>query len=53
MLLMQDWAVIPGPGNKKVSILDGIKNLAENKNIEITLFKRNRLEYKRIYDGSC
>lgn len=28
-----------GPGNKKVSILDGIKNLAENKNIEITYSK--------------
>lgn len=28
-----------GPGNKKVSILDGIKNLVKNKNIEITYTK--------------
>lgn len=28
-----------GPGNKKVSILDGIKNLVKNKNIEITYSK--------------
>ena len=28
-----------GPGNKKVSILDGIKNLAENKNIEVLYSK--------------
>jgi beta-glucosidase len=28
-----------GPGNKKVSILDGIKNFVKNKNIEITYSK--------------
>ncbi|HCR76624.1 MAG TPA: beta-1,3-glucosyltransferase [Chryseobacterium sp.] len=28
-----------GPGNKKVSILDGIKNFTKNKNIEITYSK--------------
>jgi len=28
-----------GPGNKKVSILDGIKNFVKNKNIEITYTK--------------
>ncbi|OVE61867.1 beta-1,3-glucosyltransferase [Chryseobacterium mucoviscidosis] len=28
-----------GPGNKKISILDGIKNFAENKNFEITYSK--------------